>query len=370
MNQIIFLKHPYSIYQGKDGRWRTYIVENGKRRMIVRKRREDLEEYLSTIYIIDNSATIATLYPDWITFKRTDVSEPTIRKYNDAWARHYTGEDIITTTVTDLKRIDIEIWANQQIDRYHLTRRGYNNMIVVIHGVLDYAVDTGIIDHNPSRDIRIRRGKLKPERKKPDEEQVFSAAELLKIKAACYQDFENDIYPVNSLVPLAVVFMLLTGLRVGELVVLQHDDISGDIMTIQRMYRIETHEVLDRTKGVYGTRQIPLPDEALSIISKCKAKQQARHIRTAYIFSMTKKPAPYSEVCKAFRKYGGKSSHKARKTYISTLIQAGININTVRQAAGHVDEVTTYRSYVYDRSDNDEKKQAIKDAITDADAED
>lgn len=372
MNQIISLKHKHKIYQGKDGRWRTYIIVDGKRRMIARKSREDLESVLATIYKEDNRETIETLYPEWIEYKRTDVSEPTIRKYRDAWKRHYVGEVIIYTPIPTIKRIDIEIWSNEQIDKYHLTRKAYNAMIVVMHQLLDYAVDLEIIDHNPARDIRIRRGKLQAERKKPDAEQVFSAAELASIKAACYKDFEADTYPINSLIPLAVIYMTLTGLRIGELTALQYQDIDGDIMTVQRMYRSETGEVLDKTKGVFGARPVPLPTEAVEIITKCRAKQQERRIKTDYIFSMTKGPAPYSAICKAFYKYSRrfgirKSTHKARKTYISTLIDAGVNINTVRQTVGHVDELTTLHSYIYDRSGDEEKKQAIKDAITDSD---
>ncbi len=62
---------------------------------------------------------------------------------------------------------------------------------------------------------------------------------------------------------------------------------------------------------------------------------------------MTDDPVLYTSISKAFTKYsekiGGisKSSHKARKTFVSSLLDAGINLNTVRKYAGHVDERTT-----------------------------
>ena len=40
---------------------------------------------------------------------------------------------------------------------------------------------------------------------------------------------------------------------------------------------------------------------------------------------------------------------------ISTMIDGGLNQNTSRQIAGHMDERTTLNNYYYDRSDEVEK---------------
>lgn len=58
-----------------------------------------------------------------------------------------------------------------------------------------------------------------------------------------------------------------------------------------------------------------------------------------------------------------KSTHSARKTYVSTLIDANVNINTVRKAVGHADERTTYRNYVFDRSTPAEKMKKFEAAL-------
>ena len=59
-----------------------------------------------------------------------------------------------------------------------------------------------------------------------------------------------------------------------------------------------------------------------------------------------------------------KSSHKARKTYISCLIDGRVNINTVREMVGHADEKTTLRNYVFDRSTDAEKLHKIEAALS------
>ncbi len=58
-----------------------------------------------------------------------------------------------------------------------------------------------------------------------------------------------------------------------------------------------------------------------------------------------------------------KSLHKIRKTYISTLIDAGVNINTIRSLAGHENEATTYKNYCFDRMVDKQKEDLLERAL-------
>lgn len=59
-----------------------------------------------------------------------------------------------------------------------------------------------------------------------------------------------------------------------------------------------------------------------------------------------------------------KSSHKARKTYISSLIDAGVNINEIRKQVGHEDERTTYRNYCFNRMPQSETENILEKVLT------
>ncbi len=91
---------------------------------------------------------------------------------------------------------------------------------------------------------------------------------------------------------------------------------------------------------------------------------------TGFIFSMTDKPVPYSELRKTFIKYCKeadilpRSSHKARKTVISTLIDDGVNINTIREMMGQKDERTTYGNYCFDRTEKTERQKLISKSLS------
>ena len=58
-----------------------------------------------------------------------------------------------------------------------------------------------------------------------------------------------------------------------------------------------------------------------------------------------------------------KSSHKARKTFISAALDAGVNLDTVRRSAGHKDEQTTLGNYLYDRSGEEEQARKFEQAV-------
>ncbi|MBR2748731.1 MAG: tyrosine-type recombinase/integrase [Firmicutes bacterium] len=55
--------------------------------------------------------------------------------------------------------------------------------------------------------------------------------------------------------------------------------------------------------------------------------------------------------------------HKSRKTFISTLLDANMNANTVREMVGHADERTTLQSYHFDRSTEDERVMKMEEAL-------
>ena len=58
-----------------------------------------------------------------------------------------------------------------------------------------------------------------------------------------------------------------------------------------------------------------------------------------------------------------KSIHKARKTYVSALIDGGVNINEIRKQVGHADVRTTYACYCYNRFGEEATNRQIESAL-------
>ena len=142
-------------------------------------------------------------------------------------------------------------------------------------------------------------------------------------------------------------------------------------MCVQRMYRFHDKTIVEFLKGHRDCRYVPLPKEAKRLIQTAKQYQQENGLPdTGYIFSVNDEPLSYYALGQLFNRYcdligtAPKSSHKARKTYISTLVDAGVNINTVREIVAHASEKTTYNSYVFDRKPKDERLKLIENALS------
>ena len=109
----------------------------------------------------------------------------------------------------------------------------------------------------------------------------------------------------------------------------------------------------------------------MRLIEAARKRQRALGVSdSGYVFSTDDNYLSYRSLSSAFIRYCEKagieyrSSHKARKTFISSLIDAGMNINTIREWVGHAEEQTTWGSYCYDRRTTDERREILESALS------
>lgn len=377
----LFLKgHPYAISQGSDGRWRTYFKDDTKpsgRVMIAKSSLEKLQDAIVEHYEDKEESTRLTkvtledLYDEWLEYKKLHTDSASyLYRIGTEWDKHYKGKEIAKTPIAKLTKLQLDEWAHRLIKTYSMSRKQYYNTTMIMRQMLEYAIDRGIIEANPFSRVKPESKLFRKVHKKSSETQVFSKAEEAALEEVAWQDFHDRVHHVRQLVPLAVLFMFYTGVRISEVCTLRYEDIEGDEIHIQRMYLDYEGRVVERTKSDAGERYVYMPAKAREIIDAARARQIEEGVSSSgYLFSMNDGPCPYDAVRKCFAKFCkdlgiiNKSSHKARKTYISTLIDAGVNINTIREMVGHADERTTYNSYCFDRTDKTERKRIIEAAL-------
>ena len=378
----ILQKHPYSIYQGKDGRWCTYLPDDSKaygRRLIVKTHLDELETLLCKHYesieagLFKNVCTLEDLYPAWIEYKSVHVCETTVIRIKKDWRKYYENAEIIKKPIRSITKLEIDTWVHTMIREHGMNAHKYGNFSVILRQMLEFAVDSEIIEKNLFLDVRInRRRVLVPEVKKPDHTQVFTKSEESMLIERAWKAFNKRENYIQRYAPLAVIFLFYTGLRLGEISALKFEDITGKRMLVNRLVRFPTGEIVDHTKGAYGSRTVPLIPNAADIIDLIRTHRQEEGLDIdGYIFCPNEKPvSTYNAIERALKKYcqdlgiEERSPHKERKTFTSALLSNGVSINTTRQLAGHVDERTTLNNYCYDRSDEDEKLAQITYALT------
>lgn len=380
-NKKFLERHPYKISKNRDGRYSSYLPDETKpnnRRKIVKSSLEELEKTIIKYYKECDEQQeykkicLRSLYPEWLNYKslHTD-SGGYIKTIDHLWIKFYLNDSIIDEPIQNLDRYKLDTWAHEKIKENRMTKKQYYNMAIIMRQALDLAVDKGIISENPFTKVKVNFKLFYSVPKKPDETQVFLIDEQPLIEKEAYKDFEKT----NHTACLGIILAFQTGLRISELVGLKFSDINEEIedcIHVQRMEVRDYHKnpdgtwssperiITERTKSLAGTRNVYLTSTAKMIIEKIKESNiQNGYDNSGYMF--INKKGRMTSLCfnDRIRRYcrtvniSERGMHKIRKTFISTLIDADLNINYIRQQVGHVDERTTYGNYCFNRRPKD-----------------
>lgn len=142
----------------------------------------------------------------------------------------------------------------------------------VMNGILYFAIEKGIITHNPLSDINYTQFSYKPEKNIVI---PYTEEERLLIL---------DNIPENDLYDLAIKLGFYLTLRIGELKGLRFDDIQNNFICIQRFVK-DKNEIEDDIKGhtSYGARCLPITEDCMKLINKVKSLNPT----SEYLFSGT-----------------------------------------------------------------------------------
>ncbi len=367
----ILKAHKYKIWQGKDGKWYTHFYDETKadhRRLVKRSTQKELENLIVNTYCEENAEdeiTLTTVYPMWLQyFQLHTLKSASVKRYSTEWSRFYEGTKIATIPLKKFNKLMLDEWAHGMIKTNHITKKQYYTMSFIMRHCMEYAIDRGFINSNPFAQVKINAKMFRKEKKKSDETQVYLENEQPLIIEEAWKEYEEN--PDNT-TSLAVILQFYLGVRPGELVALKESDVSRDHIHIQHMetscytegpdgkFRKTSREVVEHTKTDAGDREIPLIEKAKLVIKLAMAANERNGCSGSYLFMNQGKRITENAIACRLRKYCKyldipyRSPHKVRKTVISSMIDEGIHINTVRKIIGHEDERTTYNNYCYDR---------------------
>ena len=167
--------------------------------------------------------------------------------------------------------------------------------------------------------------------------------------------------------------MLLSGIRVGELVTLSFNDFDNNtcfhVGHTETRYKVDgkNHfEIADLPKTEKGIRRVFIPEDYSWIIGKLRTQLPFAH----YICTNEEGERMNTE-CIRKRLYrccdkagiSRKSPHKGRKTFCSIILDAGFDKNLVESLMGHTDISISERHYHFDRKSEKEKQEKINNLL-------
>ena len=206
-------------------------------------------------------------------------------------------------------------------------------------------------------------------RKKQDQTiDTFTDAELKK--------FISDT-PKDHRLRLLIVLAINTGARIGELLALTYDDITGDQIRINKALQEiapvrgsdeKTELIIGSTKTRSSVRSVPLTADAVQAVEDHRqwhyAEMEKNGYKTDYVFTTSTGQLYYkSSVRKHFSRLCRlvgvpvKGFHTFRHTFGSRLAANGVPIQTVSKLMGHDNIMTTAKYYI--NIEDQEKRNAV-----------
>lgn len=364
-------KHPYSIWEGKDGKWYTHFYDDNENRIIrKRKTKKELEDLICEYWREKaENPTIEEIFHEWITKKLEykEIQKGSADRYETDFVRFFVQSRFSEKHIKQIEEEDIEDFVRTQIAVHELTAKTFSGLRIIVKGIFQYAKKkkwTTISISEFFGDLDISRNTFR-KKVKEKEDEVLSEEEIPIIV---------DYLKSNPTVwNLGVLLTLQTGLRVGELSALKREDWNGEILKVRRTeVRMKDQNgknivcVKEFTKTESGMRDIILSNGGKETL--CRLVN--RNPKGEYLFENSSgvriRGNTFNKrldiVLKNLNMHH-RSMHKLRKTYCTMLIDAGCDDSVIMNQVGHASIETTRKHYYFCNRTKKHQEEQVKAAI-------
>lgn len=344
--------------------------------------------YSKTVHCRSESAAdkeLALFYADCVNGKVNRSAPVTVSELADQWREEYVLRHLKVSArrgidpaikmwikpllgnkkVTKVKRLDVQKWVNyisdpqERTDKQgksvirQLSPKTVRNYYSALRGMFEFAVDMGIVEDTPCKNIRMPK-------KTHKEANYFSLDEVKVLLEAL------EALPAAELkFKVAIYLGLFGGLRKGEIMGLNREDADFDRneITIKRTRMIKPGEGIyeDTPKTDKSIRAVTLPGEVMTEIRRLIAQQKEMklqlhnqyHDSAALLRSDSGDPLYPQVLQRWFTRFLQKNGlrhvglHSLRHTHASMLAYLGTDKMQVSTRLGHSQLSTTLNIYTH-----------------------
>lgn len=314
----------------KDGRYVNTVTINGKKRFFYGKTKlEAMEKADRAMFNEIAPQSFAYVADDWSEVHFPTLSCYTVSKYKTPLKR--LKEVFGELSINGIMTADVQKFIN------NFSAKGYardtvNNTLNVARMIFRHALSKGFISSDPTEFVKLPKGLKKERRELPSDDQ---AQRILR---------SSDMY-----FGIFAFFLLYSGLRRGEALALQWEDIDFEkkIIRVNKVLRFESNSpiIVEQTKTDAGKREVAL----LDILA-----DKLPHNKKGYVFTKDGKPMSQTTFRKAWAKYCKESGvtvtpHQIRHLYATILYEAGVEEKESQALMGHAKISTTRDIYQHIR---------------------
>lgn len=347
-----------------NGTWKLSVSYKGLGRKYFYGTKQECLEKKNKFEALLSSSIVGdkdVLFKDFVRSWLKEIKQPAV-KPNSYDRLEFVTETTLITRIGNLslKQIDDNIIQTMVINK--MKEEGYAYATIkktysTLGQVLKYAVTRGKIDKNPMDNVFLPKRSLFEKKKI----RFLSDEERTKLVSTCYMKFDNGrrIYKFGAF----YVFLLYTGLRLGEALALKWSDINFDKRTVNvartvvyvkdRIKNDGSKIIIDQPSTKNGSSRIVyLSDMAVNALEDLK--NQMGYNPDGYIMQTKNNTIIYpADAYKIFQRILKRADieqcgiHALRHSFVSLMINNGVPVTMVSRMVGHSDVGITMKIYTH-----------------------
>lgn len=370
-----------SISQRKDGTWTGRLTigktKDGGQKIkafygkteneVKKKMKQYTVDSIKNGYIDISKETVEQYMTNWLENTKRIELKPTSYDRLENTCKHHIFPEIGWLQIATVTPFDIQKLITQK--SMTLSYSSVKKIYEAINAAFNLAVQRELIAKSPVVGIALPKN---TERRNSDV-YFFSEYQIQKIKEEINRDYvkgKTGTYRLGA----AFNLLLNTGMRVGEALALEWEDVDFDKRTIS--ITKDLAQIKNRNKDgnnyVYVVQQKPKTKGSVRVINMnsgaMEALQRLKKINGMFKYVLANSTGHHTThrtFDKAFRsiqKHCGISPqvgvHALRHTFASILFKNGIDVKTVSAILGHASTSITYNTYIH--LINEQKVEAMK----------
>lgn len=354
----ILSSHPYKIWQGTDGKWRTYLPDKGKGRILKKiTKKEDLLDAIVAFYKSreekETPKTFKDAYFQWRKTHDLSLSNNSIKHYDTDYKRYFENSEFENLPIEKINSETITSFMITEVKEKQLCKKSCKTLFGYIKNTVQSARINKLLSDNPTEFLEAKQFyKFCMEKPRSAEKTVISDDTWKLLNDQIEKDkLKNPAYlPVY-----AIQLAMLTGCRVGELAALRWDAITPEYIIIdksEKYDRIKKEYYIDATKNG-KSRIFPMSKEIQQLLDEIKRVSELNGFLCEWVFSSKegKIHAPVISSCIKnkciqldIEKVG---IHACRRTINSKMRCNGVAAPVAASLLGHTEQVNE-QYYTFD----------------------
>lgn len=375
MNNVSPIINNMKINFRKDNRYEGRITIHGKRKSFYGTTKTEVKqkakEYIKKVengYKEPEKIFLNDYIEYWLnTFKKNKIEPSSYsrlyqtyeKQIKDDLGKKYIGN----ITASDIQQcIDEHSNPSSNITKA-LSISGLKKIIHLLRPCLNKAVEEGIIDKNPCDNVILPVESCVTVQTKEQFSLSDKEIELFRNESLSLYKSTKEYKSRNAFI---LLLMLNLGLRVGEMIALEWDDINIEnkimyvnktLQTIKSYGNNSTNKtrIKKSTKTISGNRVLPLNEISLFYITELQEYDKRHNIKSSHVCctKVGTRETPRN-LQRSLDRIIDKTDidkkvtlHTLRHTFGSVLIRRGIGVEVVSKLMGHANITITYNKYIH-----------------------